>query len=90
MGQNQQSPPPSGEQDALRDASMQIGFAASRIAQRSAKAARLLTEALTKIQAAREALEQEGSRPLGPTPDLGSGALMGGAQGPANPMAMGL
>src|SRR5215467_4927938 len=71
MAQNQQSPPPSGEQDALRDASMQIGFAASRIAQRSAKAARLLAEALAKIQSAREALESEGNRPLGQPPDLG-------------------
>jgi hypothetical protein len=90
LAQMQQSPPPSGEQDALRDASMQIGFAASRIAQRSAKAARLLAEALAKIQSAREALESEGNRPLGQPPDLGAGPMAGGGQPPANPMAMGL
>ena len=72
----QSSPPPDGEQEALRDASMKIGMAFSRIQLRSAKAARLLSEAQSKIQSAREALQQEASRPLSAPPDLG---LSGGA-----------
>jgi len=67
----QQQPPPEGEQEALRDASMKIGMALSRVQTRSAKAARLLADALSKVQQAREALQQEGQRGLSPPPDLG-------------------
>lgn len=77
----QQQPPPDGEQEALRDASMKIGMAMARIQMRSAKAARLLADALSKVQQAREALQQEGHRSLNAPPDLG----FAGAGAPATP-----
>jgi hypothetical protein len=83
----QSSPPPSGEEEALRDASMKIGMAASRVAQRSAKAARLLAEAIAKIQSAREALQAEPSRALAAPPDFGLSMI--GAPGAASPMGPG-
>lgn len=79
----QGSPPPDGEQEALRDASMKIGLAFSRIQLRSAKAARLLSEAISKIQSARETLQAESERSLAPPPNLGGGLpMMPGPMGP--------
>jgi hypothetical protein len=65
---------------------MKIGMAASRFQLRSPKAARLLAEALAKIQAAREALDTEGSRPMAAPPDLGLG--QGGAPAGPSPSPM--
>lgn len=67
----QEQPAPDGEDQALQDASLKIGMAYSRIQMRSPKAAKLLADASSKVQQAREALKQEGSRPLGAPPSLG-------------------
>ena len=80
----QQQPPQSGEDNLFRDASAAVGTVYQRVAQRSAEAAKLLSEALTKIQAARQALQKEGNRPLAAPPDLG----MGGMGGPTPTMPM--
>jgi len=79
----QQSPPPEGEQEALRDASTKIGMAMSRVQTRSPKAARLLADALSKVQQAREALQQEAQKQLPAPPDLGlsGGSMAGGMPG---------
>src|SRR5437899_5227849 len=55
----QQSPPPSGDDQMMNNASIMVNGVYARIAQRSAKAARLLMEANSKIQQAREALQHE-------------------------------
>jgi hypothetical protein len=82
----QQQPPPDGEKEALNDATMKLGMALSRIQLRSAKAAKLLADAISKVQQAKEALAQEGQRGLQPPPDLGlAGGGLSGAP-PANPM----
>lgn len=78
----QQEPPPSGEQEALRDASMKISMAMGRVQLRSAKAARLLADALSKVQQAREAMQQEGKGAMNAPPDLGFGAGAPGMGGP--------
>jgi hypothetical protein len=77
----QESPPPDGETTALTDAATKIGMAYSRIQLRSAKAAKLLSHALSDIQAAREALESEASRPLAGPPNLGLPSVMGAGAG---------
>ena len=84
----QKSPPPSGEQEALRDASMKIGMAASRWQTRSPKAARLLADALSKIQQAREVMDALKTSPLEAPPDLGLGGP--GGPSPMGPMAPGM
>ena len=77
----QQGPPPDAEQEAMRDATMKISMALSRIQMRSAKAARLLSEAISKIHSAREALGQEADRAVGPPPAMGMPPAMAGAPG---------
>ena len=67
----QQTPEPDGVDEALRDASMKIGFAASRTQLRSAKVTKMLTEAVSKIQGAREELKNLPTQPLSPPPNLG-------------------
>lgn len=66
----QESPQPSGEDAAMQDATQKLGFALSRVYLRSPEAAKMLSEAVTKIQAARKALQQEGSRPVSSPPSL--------------------
>lgn len=78
----QQAPPPDGEKDALMDVTTKLGFVLSRVQLRSAKAARLISEALSKIQGAKEALADEASHPIAPVPNLGVPSIMGaGAPG---------
>lgn len=87
----QQSPPPSGEQEALQEATQKIQMAMGRIQLRSAKSAKLLSEALAKIQAAREALDTTDSSPLSPPPNLGFPGQGGGPSAtPAGPSPMGM
>lgn len=82
----QQAPPPDGEKEALRDATLKINMAMSRIQLRSPKAAAMLANAVGQIQKAMDTLQEEGSKQLPPPPDLGlsGGAIAGnaGAQGP--------
>lgn len=76
----QQSPEPDGADQMLNDATMKINAAYARVAQRSAKAAKLLMDANSRVQAAREALQQESSRALPAPPSLGmppSGGMPG-------------
>jgi len=77
----QQQPPPDGEQEALKDASMKIGLAMARWQLRSPKAARLLADSLSKIQQARETMQQEGKGAMNAPPDLG----FAGSGAPATP-----
>jgi len=60
---------------------MKIGMALSRVQLRSPKAARLLADALSKVQQAREAMQQEGKGAMNAPPDLG----FAGAGGPGTP-----
>lgn len=71
MGMLSNAPSPDGEQQALMEASEKVGLALARAWLRSPKAARLLADALKKIQDAREALDQAGKGPVGAPPDLG-------------------
>jgi hypothetical protein len=80
----QQSPPPDGEQDALKEASRLIGMVAARWQLRSPKATKFLAEALTKIQSSRETMAEQGSQQMSPPPDLG---LAGGAGSAGAPPA---
>lgn len=85
----QKQPPPDGEKQALTDASTKISMALSRIQLRSAKAAKLLSDAVSKIHAAREALDNEGSSPVAAPPDLGmTGGMNPGGGSPGGPMGM--
>lgn len=81
LGQLQGQPSPGGEDKALTEASTQLGFAASRLQLRSPKAAKLVNDAISKVQQARTELQNAQSGPLGAPTDL-----MGGMQG----MPMGL
>ena len=67
----QQGPPPHGEEEALADATMKIGMALARIHLRSPKAAKMLTEALSKIQGARQEMQTLAQSPVSPPPSLG-------------------
>ena len=70
LGQLQSQPSPGGEEQALADASLNIGMALTRIHMRSPRAARLLSDALSKLNQAREALQTEASAPVGAPPNL--------------------
>ena len=79
LAQLQQSPPPSGEEEALNQATMVLSFAMSRIQMRSSKAAGMLADAISKIQKAKDAMKEAGSGPVGQPPDMGyAGSAMGG------------
>ena len=67
----QESPSPSGEEQMLHQAAVLINAAFSRINLRSAKAAKFLSMANSSISSAREALNEEGSRPMAAPPNLG-------------------
>lgn len=83
LTQFQKSPPPGGEEEALRTASNLVGMAYGRVAPRSAEAAGKLAHALQDIQAARKALEKEPNQPMAAPPDLG---LSGMGAPPTAPM----
>jgi hypothetical protein len=85
----QQQPPPDGEKQALQDCVRQLGMVISRTQLRSAKAAKLFSEAATKIHAGQMVLEELGNSPVAAPPDLGA---TGGMMPPSNPggaMSMG-
>ncbi len=82
----QQVPPQSGGDELFRQASAAVGQLYNQIAGRSAKAAKAVSEALVKLNQARQDLQQEGSRPLAGPPDLGMGGPMGGAPTQPPPM----
>ena len=67
----QQTPEPDGVDQALQEASLKIGFAASRTQARSAEVTKMLTEAASKIQGARQKLKDLPTQPLSPPPNLG-------------------
>src|SRR2546425_126720 len=69
------------EQKALAEASANIQIALAGIYTRSAKAAEHLSKAYSEIQKCREVLEQLGSAPVGPPPDL-LGGLTPSPMGP--------
>jgi len=73
------------EQEALQKASANIQIALATIYTRSAKASNLLSKAYGDIQKAREELEQLGSQPLQPPPDL-LGGMMPSPMGGPTPM----
>lgn len=69
----QQQPSPDAEKKMLQEAVTMISGAYPKLQLRSAKAARMISEAQAKIQGALEALSQEGQKGLAPPPDLGMG-----------------
>jgi len=73
------------EKKALAEASAHIQIALAGIYGRSAKAADHLSKAYSEIQKCREVLEQLGSAPVGPPPDL-LGGLQAAPMGPPSPM----
>ncbi len=77
----QGQPSPDAEKKMLQDAVVMISGAYPKIQLRSAKAARLISEAQAKVQSAIEALASEGQQPVAPPPNLG----MGGPPMPSNP-----
>lgn len=84
----QGAPPQNGEEDAFREISMKLGALFAKTQLRSAKAARLISEATGKLQSAREILQQESARPLAPPPDLGGGLPMAAPMGPGGPAGL--
>lgn len=66
----QSAPPPHGEEEALADATMKIGMALARIHMRSPKAAKMLSEAVSKIQGARKELKNTATNPVASPPNL--------------------
>ena len=82
----QQAPPQSGEDELFRQASAAVGQLYNRIAGRSAEAAKLVSECLPKLQAARQKLGSEAQRPLAGPPDLGMGGAAGGTPTQPPPM----
>ena len=76
-----QQPSPQGEDEALGQASAQIGLALSRIYLRSSRAATKLSQALKDIQEARTILQEEAQSAVMSPPDL-MGAMASSPQGP--------
>jgi hypothetical protein len=67
----QKQPPPDGETQAIQQAANLLSMALSRVQMRSASSAKLLADAISKVQSAREALAKEGSGAVASPPDLG-------------------
>lgn len=65
--------PGKGEEEALMNASVQIGIALKAIYLRSPKAAKLLLGAMRDIQSAREELQKAATAPMQAAPNLGVG-----------------
>lgn len=65
--------PGKGEEEALMNASVQLGIALKGIYLRSPKAAKLLLGAMRDIQSAREELQKAGTAPMQAAPNLGVG-----------------
>lgn len=78
----QQQPSPDAEKKMLQDAVVMISGAYPKIQLRSAKAARMISEAQAKVQGAIEALATEGQHQMQPPPNLGLGGPPGGGMGP--------
>ena len=70
LGDLQKQPSPGGEEEALTKATDAVGMAMSRIYMRSPEAAKMLSEALSRIQSARMELQKIASAPVGMPPDL--------------------
>lgn len=83
LQQMQQSPSPSGEEEALAKASTFLGLALARVYLRSPKAAKMISDALSRVQSARQELSDLGSGPMMPPPDLMGGSAPGGMPGPS-------
>src|SRR3990167_279381 len=79
----QEAPSPAAGGQMLHQASMLSNGAYARITLRSAKASKFLSMANSNISSAREALNEEGSRPMAPAPNLGTPETAG-----MNPGAM--
>ena len=73
----QGNPSPGGEDQALTDATTKLGFAAARIQLRSPKAAKLLNDAMSKVQQARTEIQHAQSGPVGAPTDLMGGMGQG-------------
>lgn len=73
----QGNPSPGGEDEALTDATTKLGFAASRIQLRSPEAAKLLNDAISKVQQARQKLQAAQTGPVGAPTDLMGGMGQG-------------
>jgi hypothetical protein len=74
-----ETPSPQREEDLLSEALLKIGVALAHIHMRSPKAAKLLSDAQSKISQAREELKKE--QPVGLPPDLLGGMMPGGPSG---------
>lgn len=74
--------PGSGEEEALKQASIQLGIALKAIYLRSPKAAKLILTAMRDIQSAREEISKAGSGPSGALPNLGAEGMAGMMQAP--------
>ena len=70
--------PGSGEEEALKNASIQLGIALKAMYLRSAKASKLVLGAMRDIQSAREELQKVATAPMQPSPGLGAESPMGG------------
>jgi hypothetical protein len=78
----QQQPSPDAEKKMLQDAMVMLSGAYPKIQLRSAKAARMISEAQGKTQGAIEALAAEGKQGMQPPPNLGMGGPPGGGMPP--------
>ena|SRR5437879_5935216 len=75
-------PSPGGEDELLGEATNQISLALTRIHLRSPRAAKLLADAQSKVQQAREVLSEDSMAPLGLPPNLLGGGMPGMGPGP--------
>lgn len=65
-----QQPSPDAEQSALSQATMQLGGVLPRVHLRSPRAAKLIADAISRLESARDALTEDMTEALAPPPDL--------------------
>ena len=82
--------PGAGEEEALKNASIQLGIALKAMYLRSAKASKLVLGAMRDIQSAREELQKVATAPMQPSPGLGAEPSTMGGMPPMGGMMGGL
>ena len=79
-------PTPEGEVDAMHEATVKLRVALSRVYMRSHRASKHLADAISSIQKAREALQDDSQSPVGLPPDLLGGMPPSPMGRPGGPM----
>ena len=86
LDQLSKSPADKGPKEAINEAVAKLQVALSRIYLQSPKAAKLISDALSKVTSAQSELEKEGMNPVAPPPNMMGG--MNRMQGPGLPFGI--